>query len=194
MRLNGIYKAITATDNWANCIKQPPKDAFGFHGLDKLEETTATIMAGIYFSSLSGKLHELCNRVQSVPEKAFLLATLTGAAYSFAGATIVSCPSHEAIDYCYPLDPDAYVKICPQHEIGNLRVDFLIMAGKYRVAVEIDGHDFHEKTKEQVTRDKRRERRLVALGYQVMRFSGSEIFHDASGCADEVLSMLSWNK
>lgn len=52
--------------------------------------------------------------------------------------------------------------------------------------VECDGHDFHEKTKEQVRADKTRERYFTKLGYIVIRFSGSEINESPDDCALEV--------
>lgn len=57
-----------------------------------------------------------------------------------------------------------------------------------RLIVECDGHDFHEKTKEQAARDKRRDRTLQALGYKVFRFTGSEVYKDAIACAKEVFT------
>ncbi|MDQ3254286.1 MAG: endonuclease domain-containing protein [Acidobacteriota bacterium] len=51
--------------------------------------------------------------------------------------------------------------------------------------VECDGHDFHEKRKEQAAKDKRRDRILQSLGYRVFRFTGSEIHNDAIACAIE---------
>ena len=49
------------------------------------------------------------------------------------------------------------------------------------IAVECDGHEFHEKTKQQAARDKARDRD---------RFTGSEIWKDPGACADEVLVHL----
>lgn len=46
------------------------------------------------------------------------------------------------------------------------------------VAIECDGHDFHEKTKEQAERDKRRDRDLQSIGWVIARFTGSEIVRD----------------
>lgn len=57
-------------------------------------------------------------------------------------------------------------------------------------AIECDGHEFHEKTKEQVTHDKARERELTASGYTVIRFSGSEIYNDPFKCASEVFEII----
>jgi hypothetical protein len=88
----------------------------------------------------------------------------------------------------------------PQCEIecGNktYKVDFEIPVwntntkeGKCFV-VECDGHDFHEKTKEQVQKDKERERDLIKIGRIVIRYSGSEIYKDADECAREVCDII----
>ncbi len=76
--------------------------------------------------------------------------------------------------------------IIPQCQIEDYRVDFLIVTRQARrdpveFIIECDGHDFHERTKEQATRDKSRDRRLQSLGYKVFRFTGSEIFRDPFG-------------
>lgn len=62
------------------------------------------------------------------------------------------------------------------------------VAKKY--VIECDGHDFHEKTKEQVISDNERTRALQRLGYTVVRFSGSEIFNDPLRCADSFTSQV----
>jgi very-short-patch-repair endonuclease len=71
----------------------------------------------------------------------------------------------------------------PQYEIHvngrNFRVDFMIRAQIkaewVSLVVECDGFEFHE-TKTQATKDKQRERLLRAAGYELIRFSGSEIW------------------
>lgn len=63
----------------------------------------------------------------------------------------------------------------PQQKIGQYRVDFVVEIEGEKLVVECDGHDFHEKTKEQATKDKKRDRFLVSQGYKVLRFTGSEI-------------------
>ena len=59
-----------------------------------------------------------------------------------------------------------------------------------KIGVECDGHDFHEKTKEQAARDKKRDRDLQALGYRVLRFSGSEIYRDVNACILAIFEQL----
>jgi len=70
------------------------------------------------------------------------------------------------------------------------RLDFAIVTESHRIAIEVDGHDFHERTKEQAARDKSRDRALVAAGWTVLRFAGSEVWRDAYGCVAEVQDLL----
>ena len=56
--------------------------------------------------------------------------------------------------------------------------------------VECDGHEFHQKTKEQVEKDNIRIRDLQKQGYEVIRFSGTEIWHRPYKCADEILKII----
>lgn len=84
----------------------------------------------------------------------------------------------------------------PQVEIGSYRVDFLVglnhLGNDLRqcIVVECDGHEWHEKTKEQAARDKARDRYLSAHVGRIVRFTGSEIFKDCVGCAQEVAKIL----
>lgn len=87
------------------------------------------------------------------------------------------------------------VQIIPQHVVGRYRIDLAVIwwrssVGQIRLAVECDGHDFHEKTKDQARRDKLRDRELLTAGWPVMRFTGSEIFTDAARCASDVGNAL----
>lgn len=90
----------------------------------------------------------------------------------------------------------------PQLQVGPYRVDFAFVGAIYafgpdgfapgtpcRIAVELDGHDFHEKTKEQASGDKRRDRYLAALGWTVLRFSGSDVYRDPAAVMDEIVAL-----
>lgn len=90
--------------------------------------------------------------------------------------------------------------VSPQATCGKYRVDFLFGAvaltgGKPHpiklLAVECDGHEFHERTKEQAERDKSRDRELQASGIAVFRFTGSKIYQDPGACVDEVVEFFS---
>ena len=60
-----------------------------------------------------------------------------------------------------------------------------------RLVVEVDGHDFHERTKEQAQRDKTRDRDLQAAGFIVFRFTGREVHSRVDDKALEIISYLS---
>ena len=75
------------------------------------------------------------------------------------------------------------------------RVDFLIPViyknqENICFVVECDGHEFHQKTKEQVEKDNIRMRKLQKYGYEVIRFSGTEIWHRPYKCAEEILKII----
>jgi very-short-patch-repair endonuclease len=55
--------------------------------------------------------------------------------------------------------------------------------------IECDGHEFHEKTKEQAAKDKKRDRDLTTAGYVVMRYTGSEIYSNRN-IADEIFQNI----
>lgn len=90
-------------------------------------------------------------------------------------------------------------------EVNNkkYRVDFLIPV-KYKnqenisFIVECDGYEFHQKTKKQVEADNKRQRDLQEAGYEVIRFSGTEIYHKPYDCAlavkNIILSKCKYNK
>ena len=86
------------------------------------------------------------------------------------------------------------LSIKPQYKVGKYRVDFLVelFNGKgNEYIIECDGHEFHEKTKEQAKYDKQRERFLVQNGYKVLRFSGSEIYRDFEKITQELFDVFS---
>lgn len=56
--------------------------------------------------------------------------------------------------------------------------------------IELDGHEFHEKTPQQAASDKQRDRTLLGLGHQTVRFTGAEIVRDTAACVREVLRLV----
>ena len=102
----------------------------------------------------------------------------------------------------YDLGNDVFVNVVPQYKVikgeKTFYTDFCFEVIDYypvsspllKLFVEIDGHDFHEKTKEQVKLDKQRERELADVCDALLRFSGSEIFNDPRGCVRETIRIL----
>lgn len=70
--------------------------------------------------------------------------------------------------------------------IDNYRVDFLIPSKK--IIIELYGYQYHN-TKQKITKDAERERKLQKLGYQIIRFTGTEIYKDVKKCVNEVLEL-----
>lgn len=83
----------------------------------------------------------------------------------------------------------------PSMRLGEklIRPDYaFILPGSHatKIVVELDGHDFHERTPEQAQSDKSRDRALQALGWHVLRFTGREVLRDPERCLHEVESLL----
>lgn len=116
-----------------------------------------------------------------------------------------------------PSSYPATVLIIPQANIGAYRADVLVtvQGGEFllddarqcvkdhegrqvivddRISVtaivECDGHDYHERTKEQAARDKSRDRAVQALGHRLFRFAGSEVYANPIACARQVVDAL----
>lgn len=77
--------------------------------------------------------------------------------------------------------------IYPQHQVGKYRLDFAIP--DKRIAIELDGHEYH-KTKYQRTHDAKRDRWLYGQGWQVLRFTGTEIHQNPDRCIDEICDLV----
>lgn len=73
--------------------------------------------------------------------------------------------------------------------------DFLITVNNLLsgYCIEIDGHEWHEKTKEQVRADKEKDRAYLKNGFIPVRFTGSEVYHDAKKCVDELFEIMITN-
>lgn len=101
----------------------------------------------------------------------------------------------------YKCTHNVHFEIHPQYEIqtekGEYIADFLISFSDYYIAtgyypennieiiIECDGHEFHEKTKAQVKRNNERDLALKKAGYEVLHFSGSQIYNDYAKCVSE---------
>lgn len=75
--------------------------------------------------------------------------------------------------------------------IGSYRADLLIQDehGNF-TAIECDGHDWHERTKQQASADRARDRALFRLGIPTLRFTGSDIVYNDHACAVEIIEII----
>lgn len=84
--------------------------------------------------------------------------------------------------------------VYPQVSIDGYRLDFLIAdlrkdgVARYTV-VECDGHDFHERTKQQASHDKARDRHFQRKGWKVIRFTGSDIWRCPVSAASDAFEI-----
>lgn len=164
-------------------------------GLDNLRASAvahaAELTEGFYEDALGA----------SPIEKLFFAALqtfvyLSGSEYS--ALFVTDSEEHEARLLAQPRLLDRPSLVCrPQAQIGGWRVDFLIHAydfarlggppGWKKLIVECDGHEFHERTKEQAAKDRSRDRDAQLRDMAVLRFTGSELYKDSWGCARQVV-------
>lgn len=111
----------------------------------------------------------------------------------------------------HPVRPEANYRltIASQAQLGDYRVDFLLTGavrhyhtderghlGSYagtterRMVVECDGFDFHDRTRQQASHDRARDRWLQSFGVLVYRYTGGDIWSDVFRHAQEAVSVL----
>lgn len=92
-----------------------------------------------------------------------------------------------------PEPGDWIFALVPQYQWNSYRIDFAmwVKGNPAPVFIECDGHDFHERTKEQAERDRSRDRAIQAAGIPVLRFTGREIWRDASAVMVEIINFVS---
>jgi len=89
--------------------------------------------------------------------------------------------------YCqFCLNSQYPIEINRKQYKADFLMDCDIEGQRLKVVIECDGHDYHERTKEQARRDRKRDRDMLQTGYYVLRFTGSEIYKNAGDCAREV--------
>jgi very-short-patch-repair endonuclease len=85
--------------------------------------------------------------------------------------------------------------VSTQERLLDWRVDFVLRflsaeGNVVTLAIECDGHDFHERTKEQAARDRSRDRDIQSAGYTVFRFTGSELYRDPMNAVAQVIEHI----
>ncbi len=83
----------------------------------------------------------------------------------------------------FALNYEVFLALDVQIGLSGYRADFGFP--DLQLAVECDGHEFH-KTKEQRKHDAKRDRVFTHAGWNVIRFTGTEIHANARECAAEI--------
>jgi very-short-patch-repair endonuclease len=160
--------------------------------------------AGRIYDRLRGDLEEVMEYQVSAYIKEFSavcespIEVMFGAAFIFSMNAIMPAIGRRCLAYLFDenrkLEPVVLGqwKLVPQHKWEKYRIDFaLFTALPYPIFVECDGHDFHERTKEQAARDREKDRSIQAAGIPILRFTGSEIYASAQDCAFQLYRFAS---
>ncbi len=86
-------------------------------------------------------------------------------------------------------EPKYYSPHLPDFELYRVTPDGDSWIEEYLI-VELDGHEFHERTPEQAERDRSRDRWFAAQDLRLVRFTGREIWRDVHTCVAEALEFF----
>lgn len=161
---------------------------------DNLFSTALKVIGDGYINKACQHMEQLCSVIESPIEELMLYGLILSAqeevgdiGFVVNGSTFGDCGLGAE-----------FIVIEPQAKIENYRADFLLtykssfhgFEKDRQLIVECDGHDFHDKTKQQASRDKERDREMKKLGYEVFRFTGSDIWNDVYSCSKEAIDMV----
>lgn len=167
-------------------------------------------LAHNYINKASEHLEMLFSEVESPIEEAMLCALCTSAHEH------VDNVRYKRRNFIFGdfNDQTDLLLIEPQAKLGEYRADFLltytcmvpdpeserklkdgtsiygVKDATFQLIVECDGHDFHDRTKEQASKDRKRDRDLKKLGFEVFRYTGSDIWKNPISCASESIKAL----
>lgn len=91
-----------------------------------------------------------------------------------------------------PADREIEGRLFAQYRVGERRLDFayivtpIAQPWEIRLGIECDGHEFHSSVAQRANDNRRHIEIVRAEGFNVVRFSGSEINADPRGCAQKV--------
>jgi very-short-patch-repair endonuclease len=160
---------------------------------DLIERVTEIESATVDFDRawMRIRVAALAGAVES-PIELLMFAALQVVGHHYVSMPTIRGDGPNVVARALAASPCSQFVIVPQACVENYRLDFLVARQtgdfKWAVGVECDGHDYHERTKQQAKRDKSRDRYLLTAGVPVMRFTGSEIWANAAECAEEVFS------
>jgi hypothetical protein len=95
-----------------------------------------------------------------------------------------------------PRIKEGVINVAPGTWWASYQADFLFCVKAPKACrtawgvLECDGHSFHEKTPEQVSHDRQRDRDFQAAGSAVLRFPGWQVLENPKNCAREAIKIL----
>jgi very-short-patch-repair endonuclease len=150
----------------------------------------AIALAQTRLETVRRNFNHAASRLCGSPIEQLMLAGLMWATYGYEKKLVEIWDSSSGSGR-----PQAAVVIAPQYHTERHRADFAVFVDivaneEIKVVVECDGHDFHEKTKEQAARDKRQYNEAQIAGWRALRFTGSMIWRDHKWCAERVAELV----
>lgn len=79
--------------------------------------------------------------------------------------------------------------LIPQLRLGRYRLDFGVIGNRINLAIEIDGWTYHN-SRSSFENDRKRDRELQKIGWNVFRYPASDAKYQPMQCADEIIDML----
>jgi hypothetical protein len=116
------------------------------------------------------------------------------------GALYEALPSESFLEYAFlrwvltpAVESGILELVTPQQEVAHgghaYQVDYALHGERLRVAVELDGFEFHG-SRHAFTYDRLRQNDLHAAGWTILRFSYDSIRHDAGRCVSQLQAVL----
>lgn len=148
------------------------------------------LITGI-FETQKERISDFMTQLESPIEKLFIIKFLDYIIENGFGYKIYVYALDEKLVLEVSIPDGTGFVIIPQEVFKKYRLDFLFLFDKKgRLAVECDGHNFHEKTKEQAKRDKERDRVFTKHNLPIFRYTGSEIFNDNNKISKEIIDYI----
>lgn len=158
---------------------------------------------GAAFADLYDEIWDSLGRETESPIEHALIVAFSGLCHRYGESAYVQPPSSPTdwlsiLPSSQPRDP--WIVVEPQKKLRDYRVDFLVSFNVglpepdkpviKTVVVECDGHDFHDRTPEQASRDRARDRAIQASGIPVLRFTGTDINRNPMKCAESIFEYI----
>ena len=139
--------------------------------------THVMLNTGLDFSDCKSPIEIIFDMAYAILESS--LIDFKNTAYSLWRQQEIQCGKKTYYaDFCFDTDN---ANECYEYELP------------YKLVIECDGHDFHEKTKAQVAKNNERDMDLKKAGYDVIHFSGSQIFNNPLKCASDAMELIMKN-
>ena len=93
------------------------------------------------------------------------------------------------------LETQKEIKIDNKKYIADFYIEYdkllnFFLKKDFKLIIECDGFEYHHNNKEQVNYDYERENNLKLNGYDIIRFTGSQIYNDPMKCVYQIISYI----